>query len=188
MSVLLRHTAAVGTNPLWTVAAAVAAAVGCEAVCGYPIGIKWVNDLYANGRKVCGILAEAVTDPASGEMCTVVGFGVNLVTPADGFPADIATVAGALFAQADHTVRDRLAAEILARFAAYTADLEARIFLDDYRARMILTGQTVTFWQGGVAHTALVEGVDDNGGLIVCEKDVCRVLTAGEVTMHADNL
>ena len=188
MSVLLRHTAEVGTSPLWTVAAAVAAAEGCEVFCGYPIGIKWVNDLYANGRKVCGILAEAVTDPANGEMCTVVGFGVNLISPAGGFPADIVAVAGALFENIAADTRDRLAAEILARFAAHTADLQVRDFLAGYRARMILTGKPVTFWQNGVQHEAVVEGVDDNGGLLVYEENVHRVLTAGEVTMHADKL
>ncbi len=188
MSLLLRHSATVGTSPLWTVAAAVAAAEGCEALCGSPIGIKWVNDLYANGRKVCGILAEAVTDPANGDMCTVVGFGVNIVPPAGGFPADIAETAGALFSKAPDSARDRLADAILARFAAHTQTLEARTFLEGYRARSILVGREITFLENGKAHTAVVHGVDDNGGLIVRERDRYRVLTAGEVTMHIENL
>ncbi len=188
MSLLLRHSSAVGTSPLWTVAAAVAAAEGCETLCGYPIGIKWVNDLYANGRKVCGILAEAVTDPASGDMCSVVGFGVNVIPPKGGFPADIAETAGALFSNAPEGTRERLAEAILARFAAHTKELDARTFLEGYRARSILTGRKVTFLENGKAHTAVVYGVDDNGGLLVREEDRRRVLTAGEVTMHIENL
>ncbi len=184
MSLLLRNPVAAGTSPLWTVAGAVAAAGACETLCGYSVGIKWVNDLYANGRKVCGILAEAVTDPASGEMCTVVGFGVNLAPPAGGFSADIADVAGALFSVPPADARDRLAEGILSRFAAHTADMEARTFLEGYRARSILTGQIVTFLQNGEARTAVVHDVDDNGGLVVTEGNVHRVLTAGEVTMH----
>lgn len=188
MSLLLRHTAAVGTSPLWTVAAATAAAEGCEALCGRPIGIKWVNDLFLDGRKVCGILAEAMTDPATGEMCTVVGFGVNITPPDGGFPAAVADVAGTLCTAAPRDARDRLAADILARFAAHTARLSARTFLEGYRARSILTGRTITFLENGEKRVALVHGVEDNGGLIVTVGDTRRVLTAGEVTLHGQDL
>ncbi|MBE6756932.1 MAG: biotin--[acetyl-CoA-carboxylase] ligase [Ruminococcaceae bacterium] len=186
MSVLLRRPIREGVSPLWTVAAATAAAEACEALCGRPIGIKWVNDLFLDGRKVCGILAESVTDLATETMCTVVGFGVNITSPAGGFSADIADVAGALCKEAAPDARDRLAADILAGFAAYTADLSARTFLAGYRARSILDGRTVTFFEEGTPHTAQVCGVDDNGGLIVCEAGVHRVLTAGEVTTHRE--
>lgn len=184
MSVLRRCTVAEGTNPLWTVAAATAAAEACEVLCGRAVDIKWVNDLYLDDRKVCGILAECVTDPATATVCTVVGFGVNITPPAGGFPADIAAVAGALCDTAPPDARDRLAEEILHRFAAHTASLEARTFLAGYRERLMLCQKSVSFSENGVPHTAVVQGVDENGGLIVIESGVRRVLTAGEVTMH----
>lgn len=184
MSVLFRRPVGEEISPLWTVAAAVAAAEGCEALCGKSVGIKWVNDLFLNGRKVCGILAEGVT--VGDEVCIVVGFGVNVTPPADGFASDIADVAGALLDTAPPDARDRLAEEILVRFFTYTADLEARAFLTKYRSRSILDGQTVTFYEGGEAHTALVRGVDDNGGLVVDEAGMTRTLTAGEVTTHRE--
>ncbi len=188
MSVLRRCTVAEGTSPLWTVAAAVAAAEGCEALCGCPIGVKWVNDLYLHGRKVCGILAEAVTDPESGEIALVMGFGVNIMPPCDGFPPDIADTAGALCMHAPDDARDRLAAHVLARFADYTKDLSARTFLEGYRARLLLRGKRITYLQNGEEHTAVAEDVDENGGLIVTEEGARRVLTAGEVTMHIEKL
>ena len=40
-----------------------AAARAAERLCGVPITIKWVNDLWKNGKKVCGILTEAIEDP-----------------------------------------------------------------------------------------------------------------------------
>lgn len=187
MSVLLKRPIAEGTSPLWTVAAATAAAEACEALCGREIGIKWVNDLMLDGRKVCGILAESVTDLMAETICTVVGFGVNIAPPRGGFAPEIANVAGALLETADRAVRDRLATEILTRFAAHTTNLSARTFLAGYRARSILDGQAVTFFEGGAAHTAQVLGVDDNGGLLVREAGVTRVLTAGEVTTHRAN-
>ncbi len=184
MSVLFRRPIGEGVSPLWTVAAAVAAAEACEALCGRAVGIKWVNDLVLDGRKVCGILAEGVT--LRDTVCIVVGFGVNITPPADGFAADIAGTAGALCESAPPDARDRLAADILTRLAAYTADLSARTFLEGYRSRSILNGQTVTFYERGEAHTARVCGVDDNGGLTVEEAGVCRTLTAGEVTTHRE--
>ena len=39
-------------------------------------GVKWINDIIADGRKLCGILAESVF--GGGEPLTVVGFGMNL--------------------------------------------------------------------------------------------------------------
>lgn len=60
--------------------AAVAAARAAERLCGAPIRIKWVNDLWKNGRKVCGILTEAALDLESGMLdYAVLGLGFNVV-------------------------------------------------------------------------------------------------------------
>ncbi len=59
--------------------AAVAAARAAERLCGVPITIKWVNDLWKNGKKVCGILTEAALDLESGMLdYAVLGLGFNL--------------------------------------------------------------------------------------------------------------
>ena len=50
--------------------------------------IKWVNDLWKNGKKVCGILTEAALDLESGMLdYAVLGLGFNVAAPADGWPA-----------------------------------------------------------------------------------------------------
>ena len=68
-----------------TVSAAVAVCRAVKRLCGLDLGIKWVNDLYYNGKKVCGILTEAGADIESGQLeWLVVGIGLNLTTtPAD---------------------------------------------------------------------------------------------------------
>ena len=53
---------------LITTAAATAVYKAVKEVCGVKLGIKWVNDLYKDNRKVCGILTEAVTDFESGNI------------------------------------------------------------------------------------------------------------------------
>ena len=95
-----------------TVRAAVSVAESIEAQAGLSLGIKWVNDLYFRGKKVAGILAEAVTDPETGRLRAVlVGVGINLTPPpADtSFPDDL-SLAGGLFdtLPADAALRERL--------------------------------------------------------------------------------
>ena len=95
-----------------TVRAAVSVAESIEAQAGLSLGIKWVNDLYFRGKKVAGILAEAVTDPETGRLRAIlVGVGINLTPPpADtSFPDDL-SLAGGLFdtLPADTALRERL--------------------------------------------------------------------------------
>ena len=84
-SLLLRPALSAADAQTATIAAAVSVARAVKALCGLELGIKWVNDLYYQGKKVCGILTEAGTDIESGQVeWLVVGIGLNLTTtPAD---------------------------------------------------------------------------------------------------------
>ena len=83
-----------------TRAAGACAVRAIRKITGKVLSIKPVNDLYLDGRKVCGILAEAVTDLDGKPEAVVLGIGVNLVVPEGGFPEDIAQRAGALYKSA----------------------------------------------------------------------------------------
>src|SRR5262245_36760560 len=61
---------------LLTLTAGVAIAEGIHASTGAGVDLKWPNDVYASGRKLCGILAEAVRD------VVVLGYGINLTAAA----------------------------------------------------------------------------------------------------------
>ncbi len=64
--------------------------------CGLEVGIKFVNDLIREGSKVCGILTEGVLLPG-GRQGIVLGFGLNLLDPPDGWPPELAGIAGSLW-------------------------------------------------------------------------------------------
>ena len=66
LSILLLPAFSTRQSPQITALAAVAAARAAEQLCGTPIQIKWVNDLWKNSKKVCGILTEAAVDLESG--------------------------------------------------------------------------------------------------------------------------
>ena len=184
MSVLLRPTAP--DLNLLTVAAAVAAAEAAEGVVRRPVGIKWVNDLYLDGRKVAGILSESFADEA-GDLCVVVGFGVNLVTPPGGFPEEIREIAGALLPAEAPGLRERLAEDILHRFLPYAEAAGERAFLPGYRARSLLCGREIAFFRNGIPMSGTVLGVAEDGGLRVrAPSGEETVLHSGEVTLHRD--
>lgn len=146
MSMLLRPFGINGQNAQkLTTLAAVAVSEAIEAVAGVPADIKWVNDIYVRGRKVCGILTEASFNLEDGTLdYAVVGIGINVYEPKGGFPESIRDRAGSLASAPGGYVpsdnkglpsgesllanggRNRLAAEVLSRFYAYClAELKA---------------------------------------------------------------
>ncbi len=78
LSVILKPRGSLKESLLLTAEAAVAVYKAVLRTTGISLGIKWVNDLYYNEKKVCGILTEAVTDFESGDIdFAVVGIGLN---------------------------------------------------------------------------------------------------------------
>lgn len=73
-----------------------------EETTGKKAGIKWVNDIFIDGKKVCGILTEASFSLESGGFdYAILGIGINVYSPAGGFPPEIAGVAGAILDEAE---------------------------------------------------------------------------------------
>ena len=163
---------------LITILAAVAVCRAIEETTGLQPKIKWVNDLFLRGKKVCGILAEGLGGPV------IIGIGVNLRTPTGGFPPE-AGPAGALDADVGPPA-------LAGRIARYILDgLEKPddpAILDAYRQRMPLTGQTVHYSQNGQEKTAQVTGVAPDGGLMIQDDTGSHTLRAGEVTLGSGAL
>ncbi len=180
LSALLRNIPT-GSALLLTPAAAVAAARACEDCGAKEIGIKWVNDLYSGGKKVCGILTESQISPAGSELSwAVVGIGINIEEPEEGFPPEIKDRAGAAFQRNFPGLREKLAEALLLRLGEALDGLAEKEFLEEYRARSILIGREV--YAGG--EKCLVEGIDENCGLVVVTPRGRKTLTAGEVSVR----
>ena len=185
MSMLLRPALRAEDALLLTTSAAVAAAEAIEAVLGISVGIKWVNDLFVRGRKVCGILCESSLSSDGGLDYAVVGIGINVRAPKGGFPPELEGIAGALLADGDNApsaLRSRLAAEILTRYAALISALPAADFLDEYRRRSLVIGRSVTLSTTG--ETVAVEGIDDACRLLVrTEEGTLHTVSSGECSI-----
>lgn len=185
MSVILRpHLRAEAVSVL-TIAAAAAVCQAIEALTPHRTAIKWVNDVLVDGKKVCGILTEAVTDFESGMVESVaVGIGVNVRTPPEGFPPELQKNAGSLFPE--HVSRAALAAGIIDRLLGYAQTLPDRAFLDFYRSRSIVLGRRVRFSQGETRLEGRAAAIDGDGGLLVESEGNAVLLRAGEIEILED--
>ena len=151
LSLLLRPDLAPADAPRLTSCAAVAAAEAIAELSGRETGIKWVNDVWMDGKKVCGILTEAGMDLESGRVSyVIVGIGINLRTPEGGFPEEIRQVAGAAFdGLAVPDLRSRLAAAVLDRLWDCAADPFSDAVFDAYAARSFIPGRRITILAPG---------------------------------------
>ncbi|WP_339256804.1 biotin--[acetyl-CoA-carboxylase] ligase [Paenibacillus sp. FSL P2-0136] len=146
MSILLRPRLSAADATLLTTSAAVAVALAIESVSGLSTQIKWVNDVFMNGKKVCGILTEASLSLENEWLdYAVLGIGINVALPAAGFPAGLSEIATSIYqaGNPEGDLRNRLTAEVLNRFMGYYEQLKERLFLPEYRQRMMSLGETV---------------------------------------------
>ena len=184
-SILLRPELSSEDAMLLTPAAAVAVAEALEVISGTDAQIKWVNDIYVAGLKVCGILTETAYTPDGKLDFAVVGIGINLTPPEGGFPEEILGKAGTLFQNAHEDVRERAVAEVLNRFFPLYARLTDRAFIPAYRRRNLLKGRMVNVIRGEESRPAQVLDVDDRLRLLVRYTDGNEdALSTGEVTIR----
>lgn len=189
LSLLLRPTAySPQQATCLTAAAAAAMCQAIEAVTGQQPGIKWVNDIFLRGKKVCGILTEAAVGLETGTLnYMVLGAGLNLYPPAEGFPEEIQSIAGSVLERSCPEAKNRLVGEFLNRFWDFYSHPECRAYLEDYRARSLAIGRNVTVLSAGKAVSAYAYGIDDDFRLLVrYENGDTEALSYGEIRIQLD--
>lgn len=167
-----------------TTMAALAACQAVSELSGREAGIKWVNDVFLDGKKVSGILTEASFSLEDGRPeYVVLGAGFNLYAPAEGFPEDIAASAGAILDTPREGGKNQLAATFLNRF--WSVYREPGDYVDAYRARSLVLGKPIWVSAPEGQREAQALGLDDQCGLIVEYPDGTRqTLKAGEVRIR----
>ena len=183
LTVILRPECAPDRAGLLTSLAAVAAARAVEKVSGADVKIKWVNDLYLNGKKICGILTEAGLGLEAGRLeYAVVGIGINVNRMA--FPPELQEIASSVDNETGVSPdRNRLIAEILNELEALYGDLETGAFLEESRRRSNVIGRTVTVLEGGKQYPARALDIDDQGRLVIETEEGKTCLNYGEVSL-----
>lgn len=164
-------------TPLMAEAArrAVQTAVGVQA------GIKWINDLVVEKRKLCGILTERTEG-------VIVGIGINCLQEEADFPPELRSTAISL-KQILGTAPDKaaLTAELLHQMSlAYDALIsDPAPWLTSYAAHCLTLGQPVRVCRSDHSYEAFAEALDSQGGLIVRLSDGTReTVSSGEVSVR----
>lgn len=183
MSVLLKTGDSLQNATMITIKTAVAVRRAIAKLYDIEVAIKWVNDLYYRGKKVCGILSEAISDFESGMIeAIIIGIGINVST--DNFPLEIASIATSLGLQEAN--RNQFIAEILNQLSAII-DEDFKLVLNEYRMASCVLHKQITFNQKGEQFTGLVREINDLGNLVVSSNGAEMVLTAGEVSIIGGN-
>lgn len=185
LSVILQPQGNLRESLLLTTEAAVAVYKAIRKVTGIELDIKWVNDLYYKGKKVCGILTEAITDFESGEIqYAVVGIGLNLYEEEGGYPPELREIAGGLYRnqrEAEGVNRNRLAAEIVNCLLDETRELK---LLPEYLDRNMIPGHRIQILDGQQSRSAYAVAICQDGRLKVREEDGSETLLAyGEISV-----
>lgn len=166
-----------------------AAAAMCEAIEEVSEGkpqIKWVNDIFVNGKKVCGILTEASLGLESGLLdYAILGVGLNVYPPQEGFPEELEEIAGTVFDSPQKDVKNRLVAAFLNHFMYYYTTAPRSAYVEQYRHYSLVLGKSITVVRDSGNREAMVCGIDEECRLLVTyENGETDCLSYGEIQIH----
>ena len=190
MSILIKPDFDLSNSGLVTSAAAVSVAQSIEEIAHKDAGIKWVNDVYVDSKKVCGILTEGITDFETGRIeHLIIGIGIN--TTVKDFPKELLQTVGAV--EGEYS-KSALAASVVSKTIDFIKQIDDPPFIKTYKEKSIVIGKNIKVYKGqykvnpddeipGI--NARVLDIDSDGGLIVLYSDGTREkLISGEISIR----
>lgn len=172
---------------LVTLVMALAVAKGIRVSCGVEPGIKWPNDIVADGKKVCGILTEMSAEKNHIHY-VVVGAGINVGL--QDFPPEIAPKAVSLEQVCGRKIaRAPLVANVMKAFEDYYDIFEReRSFAgltEQYNSLLLNCGREVRILDPGGEYGGVSRGINERGELLVELADGgVTAVYAGEVSVR----
>lgn len=139
--------------------------------------IKWVNDIFLDGKKLGGILCEAVTNSKTNAV--IIGVGLNIGNVA--FPKELCDIAVGI--NIDDVSCEELAGEICKEIITMWESKEN--YIEEYRSRSLLLGKDIVCYDNNKVYEATALDIDDDAALIVALPDsTTKKLSSGEVTLR----
>lgn len=182
VSLIIRPDMDILSAQLITSCTAVAVAEAIEQLCGAEVKIKWVNDLFLNGRKICGILTEASMNFEEKKLAyAVIGIGINIRT-SENTPCELKNIMTSIEEETGKTIdRNALCGEVINSLERHILNIASREFMDEYRRRSFIFGKQVEIAKNGKLMQGTATGIDDNANLIVKLDDGSEVtVNSGE--------
>ncbi len=143
--------------------------------------IKWINDIYVNGKKVCGILTEAVSNFETQTVdAVVVGIGVNLKTKL--FPEELRKKAGCV--TKENVSRNVFIAEILNNLFRLAGNIYDKKIIEEYKKLSLVLNKKIKYLSNGTVVTATAVDINEKGNLLVKDSfGNIKILESGEISI-----
>jgi BirA family biotin operon repressor/biotin-[acetyl-CoA-carboxylase] ligase len=188
LSVILRPRVASEMLSRISLVAGVAAAEALDSVAPGLVALKWPNDLWLQGKKAGGIIAEIVLDKSNQVAAVVLGIGINVNLDRSQIPPDLSARATSIrIATGRPCDRIALAATLFDHLNRRLSEVEQsgfdsiRLLWERYSA---LTGKRVTVINGAERLTGIVAGIDTDGALLLDRKCGRERIIAGDVSVE----
>ncbi len=184
-SIILRPGFEQSAWPLLSLMAAVAVHDTLFDSCALRTDIKWPNDVLANDKKLCGILAETVETSLG--RAVVIGIGINLTN--HSFPAELDKVAASVEAATEQTPDLEVVLEALVRYLAryyqvlQQPDGPEAIAREWCRRSSYSKGKRIRVSYGNESFQGTTRGLESDGALRVeTSEGEIKAVRAGDVT------
>lgn len=193
-SFLLRPTLPPQAVPLMSLATGVAVVEAIANVTGLQVGLKWVNDVVADGKKVGGILSEMTTNtdsanPGAGNhRSLVVGIGLNVHLEETDLDEPLHQRVQWLERLAGQAIDyNLLAAELCFCLEERYFDMrngQRRRIVDMWKKRSVTLGKKIRAASGNTIVEGTAVDIDENGALVLSTSDGNIKLHAGEISIR----
>ncbi|MCI1268990.1 MAG: biotin--[acetyl-CoA-carboxylase] ligase [Ruminococcus sp.] len=185
VSLIIKPVSDMHDAQLLTACAAVSAAEAVENVSGAQVQIKWVNDLFMGGRKICGILTEASVSFETKQLdYAIIGIGINVGTT-ESFPDELKAIATSIEDETGKFVeRNKLCAELMKTLEKNVEQLGNGGFMEEYRRRSFIIGKKVKITRNGQETIGKAVKINDDASLQVETEDGLQLtVNSGEASI-----
>ena len=144
--------------------------------------VKWVNDIFINKKKICGILVENVINPSTKKIdYSVIGIGINLF--GEIAEKEIKDIASTVEKETKIKIdENRFIVEVIKNIDDFLESINEKSFLKIYKERLLFKNEKITVNDFSKQYEAELIDIDDEARLIVNASGKIKYLNSGEVT------
>lgn len=181
MSIRFKPNFSLETTKKVTACVSVAIAKAIDNLCNTNVSIKWVNDIYINNKKICGILSTGSTNLELGILdYMIVGIGINLYH--QEFPEELKDIASSIYDETKVIVdRSNLIGEVLNEILKALETIETNDFITTYRNKSNVIGHMVELSMFDHTEIVKVLDIDDDAKLVVEKDGKIKKIYSGEI-------
>ena len=178
MTIILKDTIKAKNVFLITFLCALAVCKTIENLTNIKPKIKWINDIFINNKKCCGILTECETDlkkKISKNIIAGIGLNVNTVK----FPKELKDIAISL---QNGTDRNIIIAKIINNFFKFYNSLTPKQIIEKYKKYCFVLGKDIYYTKENIKYIAKAIDINNFGNLVIKDiNDNIKILEYEEI-------